>query len=91
METWKHGKTPPPLRLCIAGQDTASLSTTQPYQISGQTSQTVYWNKERRKMYTLLLFYFLLPTVNVCSQEVTLPDASRQLLGQPPVLLGGSS
>ena len=46
------------------------------------TSQTVYWSKERRKMYTLLLFYFLLPTINVCSQEVTSPDASRRLLGQ---------
>lgn len=85
---WRHGS----MEKHLPHWGYASLGRTLPHWAqlnltrSGQTSQTVNWGKERRKMYTLLLFYSLLPTVNICSQEVTLPDASRQLLGQPESL-----
>lgn len=68
----------------------ASLSRTLPHwaqlslmEVSGQAAGTVCWSKEGRKMYALLPFYFLLPVVSVCSQDMMSSDSFRQLLGKP--------
>ena len=81
-ELWKHGKMPPPPLApqwwCFTGWDATSLNATV------QAAWIIYWSKEGRRMCAPAPCRFLLPVVQVCSQEITPSDPLRQPLESVP-------